>query len=179
MKLGSDADYNVRVRARGWDEEAENAFLYDGMYTFDLNQTVSVSFVPAPGTERPWSLDTLPEDIADFTTPAQARLLEILTAQYSVTPDPARAGTEEQLAWPFDWAGDGDPPRPTIFYVTPEEFTRYAGDLEALSEFAGGIHSVVRRSAVTGHPVVRFLEERVLASPRLSPLSARALGRRP
>jgi hypothetical protein len=177
MKVGSSANYNVRVRARSWDEPAEQAELYDDLYIFDLNQVVSVSFVPGPAAPRPWSVDDLPADIADFTTADQVRLLELLTAPYSVVPDQARAGTEEQFAWPLDWPGPDEPPRPTVFYVTPEQFARYSADLETLSEIAGNVHSVVRRADVADHDVVRFIEDRILESPLLTPESARAVGR--
>ena len=175
MKVGSSANYNVRVRARAWDETAEQAALYDGIYTVDLNEVVSISFVP--DAARPWSVDDLPADIADFTTAAQVRVLELLSAPYSVTPDHGRAGTQEQLDWPFDWPDPGEPPRPTIFYVSPDEFARYAADLDALSRIAGSVHSVVRRIDVADHDVVRFIESRILESPLLTPASAGALGR--
>jgi len=177
VKVGSSANYTVRVRARSWDEPAEKAGLYDGLYTFDLNQVVSLSFVPGPAAARPWSVDDLPADIADFTSADQVRLLELLTSPYSVTPDQARAGTEEQFDWPFDWPDTGEPPRPTIFYVTPEAFAGYAADLDALSDIAGNVHSVVRRADVADHVVVRFVEDRILSSPLLSAESARAVGR--
>jgi hypothetical protein len=177
MKVGSSANYHVRVRARSWDESGEQAALYDDMYTFELNQVVSVSFVPDPAVPRPWSMEGLPVDVADLTTAEQARLLELLTAPYSVTPDQARAGTEEQSAWPFDWPDASEPPRPTIFYVTPEEFARYAADLDALSEIAGNVHSVVRRADVADHDVIRFIEDRMLESTLLTLQSARAVGR--
>lgn len=177
MKIGNPANYYVRVRARSWDEEPEQAALYDGMYSFDLNEVVSVSFVPAVATPRPWSLDDLPDDIAEFTTTEQARVHELLGAEYSVTPDDDRAGTEEQFDWPYDWDASPSPPRPTIFYVTAEEFARLSGDLEALSDIAGNLHSFVRRDEVADHEVVRFIERRILDSPLLSPGSAHSIGR--
>jgi hypothetical protein len=177
VKVGSSANYNVRVRPRYWDEEPEQAALYEGMYIFDLNQVVSVSFVPAVATPRPWSLDDLPTDLADFTTAEQVRILDLLTTNYSVTPDPERTGTEEQFDWPYDWDDPLPPPRPTVFYVTSQEFARLSADLQALSEIAGKVHSTVRREQVADHEVVRFIESRILDSPLLSPDSARAIGR--
>ena len=177
MKVGSSPNYHVRVRARSWDEPAEKAELYDGLYTVDLNEVVSLSFVPSPAAARPWSVHDLPADIADFTSADQVRLFELLTSPYSVVPDQARAGTEEQFDWPFDWPDTGTPPRPTIFYVTPEAFAGLAADLDALSDIAGNVHSVVRRADVVDHGVVRFIEDRILSSPLLTPESAHAVGR--
>jgi hypothetical protein len=177
MKIGNPANYYVRVRARGWDEEPEQAELYEGMYAVDLNQLVRVSFVPAVTAARPWSLDNLPADIADFTTAQQARLHEVLLTDHSVTPDETRAGTEEQFDWPFDWDASSPPPRPTVFYVTSEEFARLSADLEDLTDIAGKLHSFVRRDEVADREVVRFIEHRILDSPLLSPRSAQMIGR--
>ncbi|MCI4065025.1 hypothetical protein MRQ36_21655 [Micromonospora sp. R77] len=177
MKIGTPANYYVRVRARSWDEEPEQAALYEGMYSFDLNQLVWVSFVPAVTIPRPWSLGDLPGDISEFTTSEQVRVYELLGTAYSVTPDETRAGTEEQFDWPYDWDAPLPPPHPTVFYVTPEEFDRLSADLDALSEIAGNVHSVVRRSEVLDHEVVRFIERRILDSPLFSPPNARSIGR--
>lgn len=178
MKMGSSTNYTVRVRRRDWDEPPEQAAIYGDIYTFDLNQVVSVSFVPAPGSPRPWSVDDLPADIADFTTADQARILEILTAAYSVTPDAERAGTQERFPWPFDWPHSDEPePRPTTFYVSPDEFVRYVADLDTLAEIAGSVQSLRRRAEVVDHAAVRFVEDRILNSPLLAPLHARAVGR--
>lgn len=179
MKVGSDANYNVRIRARAWEEDpGESERLYAGMWTFDLNQVVSVSFVPdLTAVPRPWSVDALPDDIDDFTQAWQVRLVEVLTTSYSVTPDPERAGAEEQFPWP--WPGDDGRPMPpcTVFYVTPEEFERLAADLAELSQVAGNVHSTVRRDEITDHEVVAFVERRVLGSPLFTADHARAVGR--
>jgi hypothetical protein len=177
VKIGNSPNYYVRVRARGWDEEPERAELYEGMYAFDLNEVVRVSFVPAATAPRPWSVNNLPGDISEFTSVEQARVFELLISPYSVTPDEARAGAEEQFDWPFDWDDPATRPRPTVFYVTPEEFARLRADLEELSDIAGSLHSFVRRSDVTEHEVVRFIERRILDSPLLTPDSANSVGR--
>ncbi|WP_433412948.1 hypothetical protein ACQP1V_27300 [Microtetraspora malaysiensis] len=52
-----------------------------------------------------------------------------------------------------------------------------SGELEELSDTAGRLHSFVRRSDVTEHEVVRFIERRILDSPLLTPGSARSIGR--
>ncbi|MFC4145228.1 hypothetical protein ACFO0M_03065 [Micromonospora mangrovi] len=177
MKIGNPANYYVRVRARSWDEEPEQAALYEGMYSFDLNQLVRVSFVPAVTAPRPWSLDDVPTDISDFTTAQQARVHELLLTDYSVTPDDERAGTADQFDWPFEWTDPATRPRPTVFYVTADEFDRLSSDLEELSDVAGELHSFVRRSEVLEHEVVRFIERRILDSPLLTPDSANSIGR--
>src|SRR4051812_41353284 len=109
MKVGSDANYVVRVLKRGWGEPLEQLPLYEGMYSFDLNQVVEVAFVPRVTPEGPpWSLDGLPDDIADFTEPEQVRLMEVMHTSYSVTPDDDRAGTVQQIDWPYAWPPEDD-----------------------------------------------------------------------
>jgi hypothetical protein len=179
VKVGSDANYTVRIRERGWEEPEEQRPLYAGIFTFDLNQVVSVSFVPdLTGVSRPWSVDSLPDDIEEFTEPWQARLIEALTAPYAVTPDPVRAGTEERFAWPWPVeAGEPAMPPRTVLYVTPQEFAELSVDLAGLTEVAGRVHSVVRREAVAEHEAVRFVERRILDSPLLEPGDAQSVGR--
>ncbi|WP_433347195.1 hypothetical protein ACQP25_29390 [Microtetraspora malaysiensis] len=122
-------------------------------------------------------MNHLPGDISEFTSVEQARAFDLLISPYSVTPDEARAGTEEQFDWPFDWDDPATRPCPTVFYVTPKGFARLSADLEELSDTAGRLHSFVRRSDVTEHEVVRFIERRILDSPLLTPDSAHSIGR--
>ena len=186
MKVGSDANYNVRVFPRGWGEPEGRRPLYDGMYTFGLNQVVEVAFIPrVSAAGPPWSIDDLPAEIEEFITPEQVRILEVLTAAYSVTPDEDRAGTVEQVEWPFEWPPDydlfyepGDPkPTPTVFFVTDEEWARLAADLEALTEIAGSVHSTVRRDKVADHEAITFIDRRILDSPWLTANDAASVGR--
>jgi hypothetical protein len=185
MKVGSDANYNVRVRRREWEEPTEQEPLYEGIYTFEVNQAVQVSFVPrVTAGGPPWSSAGLPDDMADFTTAEQARLLEVLTGMYAVTPDDARAGTEEQLPWLFPWpdsedtlARPGDPPpSPTVFFVSTAEFGRLVADLEVLTDIAGRVQSMIRRAAVADHEAVQFIDQRVLRSPLMKRYDAAAAG---
>jgi hypothetical protein len=186
MKVGSDADYVLRIREESWDVRNELIPLYKGIYTFDLNQVVHVIFLPrVTAAGPPWSTDGLPRDAADFTTQEHARLLDVLTTQYSVTPDNERAGTVQQLDWPFPWPPenisvsprDYSPPIQTVFFVTTDEFNRLSADLEDLTEIAGDIHSMVRHSEVADHKAVRFVDERILDSPWLQPEHAASIGR--
>lgn len=187
MKIGSDANYNVRVLEQGWGEPVEQQALYEGIYTFDVNQVVEVSFVPRVNAAGPpWPAEGLPDDVADFETVEQMRLLAILTTGYSVTPDDARAGTGERLEWPFPWPDPGnefirpdDPaPSPVVFYVTAAEFERLSADLKTLTEIAGTVHSTVRHDEVADHEAVQFVDRRILRSPLLTPQDAAAAGLR-
>ena len=46
MKVGSSPNYVVRVTQPGWCKDPEQAPLYEGLYDFDLNHLVPISFVP-------------------------------------------------------------------------------------------------------------------------------------
>ena len=183
MKVGSDPNYVVRVFEKGWDVNPKLAHLYEGMYSFDLNRVVSISFIPrVTAAGPPWSADGLPDDVAEFTTPEQAHLLEILSQPYSVTPDDERAGTVEQLPWMFDWPDPDDsftpadepPPTPIVFFVSTEEFDRLSADLAALTDIAGTVQSMVRHAEVADHEAIRFIDERII--PLLSPFDAGSIG---
>jgi hypothetical protein len=186
MKAGSDADYVVRVLERGWFEPEEQESLYEGMYTFDLNQVVAVAFVPRVTPEGPsWLTAGFPGNRAHFTIPEQVRILEVLTTPYSVTPDDERAGTVQQLDWPFEWPPenglftppDEPPPTRTVFFITTDEFDRLSTDLAALFDIAGDVQSMVRHSEVADHEAVRFVDQRILDSPWLQPEHAASVGR--
>lgn len=180
MKVGSDANYVVRVLERGWFEPEEQESLYQGMYRFDLNQVVTVAFIPRVTPEGPpWSDEGFPGDRAHFTTPEQVRTVEVLTAPYSVTPDDERAGTVQQLEGPPEGPirPDDAPPVQTVFFVTTEEFDRLSADLASLFDIAGEVQSMVRHSEVADHEAVRFVDRRILDSPWLQPQHAASVGR--
>ena len=177
MKVGSDPNYTVRMRGRASEAPAEQRSLYAGMYTFDLNEVTGVSFVPRV-TEPPWSLDGLPADDADLTTAEQVRIVEVLTASYSVTPDDTRAGTVERFEWPLPWPDEGDwRPTPTVFLITTDEFDLLATDLADLGEVAGNVHPLVRRDQLADHEVVKSVDEYTLDSPWLTARDAAVVGR--
>lgn len=176
MKIGNPSNYYVRVRSASWEEPDDVAPLYEGIYSIDLNHGMAVQFVPdVAAMAPPWSGAGLPHPSA-FTTTAQARILHVLMSSYAVTPNAARAGTEERFTW--SWTDEVREPT-TVFYVTADEFARYAGDLEDLSEIAGGLYSPIRRSDVVDRPAVRFIEDRILASSWLEPSDAASIGRNP
>lgn len=65
-----------------------------------------------------------------------------------------------------------------VFSVTAEEFTRYAVDLDELSEIAFARSLEKRVSDLRRFDVVTFLQRRVVASLRLRPMDAAILGQR-
>jgi hypothetical protein len=164
-------DVSVRVRSRARDEPAPVADLYRGITDVTLNGAVDVVFVPAPSdggslldqSSVPWNLD-------EVSTPDQARRAAVFFAQYAVAPDEARAGTGQ----PFGHDGQLDR---VLFFVSTDEFARYAEDLADLSTTLGGLRVSAPISGLRHRPAIAWLERAVLRSPLLLPGDAAALGR--
>lgn len=167
------ADYQVRVLRQAWEEPAEAAALYAGIFTVTLNRGVDVAFVSdVSAVAPPWDDDLLPGSFDAIETVEQARIGTALLSDYVVTPNEARAGSEESFRWPPE--GSGAPQ--VAYYVTGEEFERYTADLDELIRVASSTASSPPVSELRDHSVVGFLEHRVVASPRLDPEHARLLG---
>jgi hypothetical protein len=173
VKIKPSANYTVGVRRREWEEDPPASPIYEGMFTITLNYSVPVVFIPETGVAPPWNDASLPPGLSEPTTVEQARLIEALTSDYVVTPHDALAGTEER----FPRLTDADPDLLTVvFYVGRDEFTRYASDLEQLSEVAGDLHSFTRVADLRGYGVIDFVERRIVASSWLMPIDAETLG---
>lgn len=168
MKVAPSADYPVRVLRQEWEEENS---LYAGIFAVTLNHTVDIAFIPdLSPVAPPWEELRLPEDLDAITTPEQARLATALLTPYVVTPNDARAGGDETFS------SDGD--RHIVYYVSATEFDEYAAELAALSTTAAGsLRSQPQVSALRDqHPVVRFIETRIVGSGQLQPQHAFMLG---
>jgi hypothetical protein len=170
MKVSPTADYTVRVLRQEQEESSPAAPLYAGIFAVALNHLVTVTFVPdVSAAAPPWDPSQLPADLDAVATAERARLAVALLSSYVVTPNDARAGTEDAMQ------GDDSG---VVFYVTAAEFARYAADLTGLTEVAGRLYSDRRVSELRGHEVITFIERRVVASPRLDPRHAALLGQR-
>lgn len=177
MKVAPTADYTVRVLRQEWEEPDATAPMYRGIFAVGLQQLVDISFVPdVSGLAPPWDYRLLPDNLDTIETPEMARLATALLSSYVVTPNDARSGTEERFTWP---STDGPDTSGVVFYVTAEEFARYAADLDRLTAVAGSLYSDRQVSTLLDHEVIGFLERRVVASSRLEPRHAILLGRAP
>ncbi|GAA2867383.1 hypothetical protein Acy02nite_10220 [Actinoplanes cyaneus] len=177
VKFGTPANYYVRVRFAGWEDEPERSALYRGVYTVTLNMLPEFTFVDdLSRLGPPWLESSLPpEEDGDLTDPEMVRLALLLHSWYTVTPNVALAGRTERFIRPWAWE---DQQQAVVFYVSPAEFAVLLDDLAALADTeAGNVHSVVRRDKVLDHPVIRFIEDRVLTSPLLDPRDLRSAGR--
>ncbi|GIF04466.1 hypothetical protein [Actinoplanes siamensis] len=176
MKIGTPANYYVRAMFSGWDYPPEEAHLHEGCWTVDLNHGMTVAFID--GLDHlgpPWVEASLPpEEDGDLQDPDMVRLLTLLQSTYTVTPNDELAGGVDRfpLPWPTEDRVQG-----VVFYLTRAEFAPLLDDIKALSETnAGSVQSTVRRDEVLDHPVIRFIEERVLTSRWLTPRDAHVAG---
>lgn len=156
MLISPRSDYPVGVRPMSVEAPPAVAGLYDGVYEVTLNNMVEIVFCPS--VPPPFDDALLPEDVDEITTPAQARLVSVLFASYAVTPDDARAGSEERL-----------PGRGVVFYVGGAEFARYAAELRELSAELGARYPDRTVNDLSDHAVVRFLRETVIPAPEFQP----------
>jgi hypothetical protein len=181
MKVGPRADYPVQViTEERYEDDPTIGPLYRGIYRVALNHLVAVLFVPETGVGAPnWDYRQLSEKLDAITIVEDARLASVLDASYSVTPNDARAGSEDRLEWPAKDTpvGHFDSSTGVTFYVTNADFARYAADLERLNEIVSDAWENEPVSRLRDYEVIRFIEERIVASPWLRPSHAMMLGR--
>jgi hypothetical protein len=176
MKVGPSANYSVGVRPQEWEEPNENAALYRGIFQVELQHHVGISFVPdVSAVAPPWDFGLLPDDIDTIATTDQARLATALFTSYVVTPNDRLAGTHERFSTP------GPPPEHLdepafVFYVTADEFERYADELDRLTDIASGLHVRPLVDDLRDREVIAFIERRIVASSLLKPYHAELLG---
>jgi hypothetical protein len=172
MKVSPRVDYPVRVLAQEWDEEPVRADLYRGLFAVTLNHVVEIVFVPdISEVAPPWDGGTLPADLDDVDTPAQARLASALLGRYVVTPNDAYAGDTATFRWPSEADRPG-----TVWYVGSAEFARFAADLRQLSSVVGGRFTDTTVLDLRSYAVIRFIEG-LVGTPWFDPGDAAILGR--
>jgi hypothetical protein len=175
VKIGTPANYFVRVASEAWSAPPDEAARHAGTYEIDLNRLLVVTFVDDVSRfGPPWSDAPLPPPEQELTDPALVRLATLLGGRYVVTPNDALAGRAERFERPW---GSPESRAAVVFYVTTGQFAELRADLEALWDVAGNVHSTARRDDLADRPVLRLIEERVLTSEWLTPNDAAAIGR--
>jgi len=150
----------INVRHQIWEAPPESAPLYDGIYTVTLTPPTSVTFVPS-FDRQPGETIVLPENFDAIATPREARLIAVATSAYVVTPDDARAGTEESATW-IDWSDTVPHSTPRVFYIGTDEFDSLATELDDLSEHFAGVHDTVPLASIAQTRLAALLRARVL-----------------
>jgi hypothetical protein len=185
-KLVYDADFRLYVypEMREYDESERPYF--EGIYLVPLNSHAQIYFVPdVSDVCPPWTREAI-ADIGRISSERDARIFQVLTSEYSVTPNARLAGTEEVVRLltrveppdPDPWAAE--PKLPThgvVWYVAPDEWRSLHAELEQLNEVAHSEVSSVRFSQIDGTRLARFLEERFLPSGKVALRHLRTLRR--
>ncbi|BCY06433.1 hypothetical protein [Actinoplanes sp. L3-i22] len=172
VKIGNSSNYTVQVFPDEWEaEEPAEAALRENIFSVALNLHGFVKFVPAMPDEPPPLAAERPPREDEFTTAEEVGWCELIHSPYSITPDDTRAGTIRDVGIPDEPA--------TVFYVTGEQFAGFVAELWELAEIASDSNPSVRRDEVLDRSVIRFIDERILTSDRLSPQHAASLGRAP
>jgi hypothetical protein len=193
VKPSPKRDFPVQVFEAYWERDHDDPTRehYRGIYHVQLNFTVQIVFVPAFDRPHRWDLvdwdDLVTGVLAEITSSQEARLVEALCSSYVVTPDPERAGSDEQIQviGTVDFAGDRrlEVSPVALFYVTDEEFRIYATDLpQVVPEIRerGTSYPVAPALPVSHlghHRVIRLLLERVIPSGLLHSFDVEMLGR--
>jgi len=179
MKVGPKVNYPVGVRPRAWEEPNENAQLYQGIYAVTLNYTVDIDFVPdVTAIAPPWDFRMLPDNIDTIDTIDLARLATALFSSYVVTPNDRLAGTEDRINRTPPEGLEHVDTSGVVFYVTAEDFSGFATQLDDLVDIAGDPRPGVRVEDLRDREVIAFIERRIVASPLLKPGDAEMLGQR-
>ena len=97
MKPRPEFDFSVFVRRQTWEEEANQARYYEGIFDVSLNGIVSAMFVPTPD-RMAWPPE-LPRNADEIHSEADARAISIALSRFVVTADDNRAGTERSFVY--------------------------------------------------------------------------------
>jgi hypothetical protein len=172
MKSGNPADFLVHVRSQVPDQTPESAAHFEGAFSVVLNHLPTVDVVPA-FTREPWPPE-LPDDIDVVRSADEARRLAVALGTYVITPDDARAGTDETIPRAPSAPG-GEPWQEVIFYLSQVDFDALVAELGSLAERFGGVHDTVPVSEIASSRLAGLLLARVV--PRFNAMDLRAVGR--
>jgi hypothetical protein len=170
MKPSPRFDFPLSVRRQAWEEPADVAPYYDGVFDVTMNHAVTVMFVPDVDQAR-WPF-SLPENPDEVRSEREARLVALAFARYGVTPNDQRQGQEEAFdrEWPV-------PERAALFYVSQAEFDAFSAELARLADGRPSVHSEWEMSEIGNLAVTGFLLSRLLTSPNMARRDLEFLGR--
>jgi len=174
MKTGYPHDFRVHIRSEVLDQPSDIAGHFDGIFRVILNHLPSVHVVP-PFEREPWP-PALPANIEVVHSPDEARRLIVSMAEYLVTADNARAGTEEVVAQ-APLSPGGPPANAVVFYISRRELEPLLAELDELSDRFSGVNDTIPISTIASSRIAQILLSRVVASPNIRPEDLRSLGR--
>lgn len=161
MKPRRQDNYGVSARLSALERDG-NLKLWGGAYWLQLNDAVTVQFVP----ELPSLVEELrcPDDIDMPANRAEALAILALAARYVITPNDTRAGTAVKL----NPTADNNESDAAIFFVTQAEYAQAVRELRRIHKItAGASPSAHYRNEFADGEVIRLVESRIFTSPFL------------
>ena len=164
MKASLKYDIAVQIRHQEWEEEDDLAPFYRGIYSVTLNYFTTVMFIPTfPRTADNWP-PTLPQDVDDVHSAAEARLFTAALSEYTVTPDAQLAGQQELI--PLEPLPQIGPRMGLLFYVTPPEFALFSQELPLLEQKTPSVRDYVPLSQVRDFATMQLIRSHLMVNER-------------
>jgi hypothetical protein len=165
------------VRFEEWEYDPPVSRHFAEIYVASLNTHVKISFVPDVSEAcPPWGEGAL-SDEPEVASEREARITQVLTSYYSVTPNAGLAGrTEAVRLLPGQMPPELGQSEPTsgdrqygvVWYLDPADWSALAEELAGLAAEAWNDLHALRYSQIGRTRLARFLEERFLPSGRVS-----------
>lgn len=140
---------------------------YSGMYSVVINDSIVVTFIPEfkRHTDK-WYLN-LPEPILenDDYDAQEARIVRAVNSLISITPSIEKARTKEVFSLPTQFEHlaltNEKLYERTIYYVKPEDFYTFRGELATVSETALG-NNLAKISELKDFEFIKFILANVI-----------------
>ena len=142
---------------------------YSGMYSVVINDSIIVTFIPKfkRYTDK-WYLN-LPDSILedDDYDPQEARIARAVNSRVSITPSREKAGTKEVFSLPIQFEHSAltneKLDERIIYYVKPEDFYTFRGELATVSETASE-NNLVEISKLEDFEFIKFILVNVIGT---------------
>ena len=140
---------------------------YSGMYSIVINDSIIITFIPEfkRYTDK-WYLN-LPESILedDDYDAQEARIVRAVNSRVSITPSTEQAGTKEVFSLPIQFEHPAltneKLDKRTIYYVKPEDFYTFRGELATVSEIASE-NNLVEINELKDFEFIKFILSNVV-----------------
>lgn len=159
MKLTPDEDYRVFARHQATDEDPAIAQYFEGIHFMDINDFISIYFVP-PIENLSGNKVQLPADFDAISSSSEARLCSFLYATCIVSPNDDLVGSSAMI--PVDLSNPAEERSMPVFFVSVQEFDRLIAELQSIEELTISAFSSIRRSKLQPSYLLEFIESHIL-----------------
>lgn len=162
----------VHVTNELWNNEQDIAPFYEGIYSVSINGYSAATFIPEFERDNDrWYLDTL-EDLDDMISLNEARIDTATTEQRSITPCVEKAGSIETFSTriiseyrnPFN---KDNLNHHTVYYVTPNKFYTFRGELATVAERTMRVHSYIKLEELKNFEFIKFILNNIVTTEKL------------